>query len=102
MRHAVLRLLPDFNRRAVEMRLPVRVVVVLVRVEIFIGMLGDKPTAFVVCAVRTLQRIRLDDFRAVEPHQLLALLRRVRGKAQRNLVSHGGPQRGIRNPKRNQ
>ena len=98
MRHTVVRLLPDLRRGPFEMRLPVRVVVVLVGVEIFLGMLGDQPSALVVSAVRTLQRVGFDDLRAVEPNQFLAFLGRVRGEAKRDFVPQRSPQRRIRDP----
>ena len=95
MGDAMVGLLPNLHCRPREMRLPVGVVVVLVGVKIFSRVGGHQAAALVVGAVGAFQRVGLDDFRAVKPHQLFALLRGVGGQEERHLVPQRRPQRRV-------
>src|SRR2546426_283951 len=88
-------LLPDFATGAFVMRAPVGVVIILIRVEIFCSIARGHLASDRLRAVRALQRICFNNFRAVNSQNALALFARVRRQTERHRISARGPQHGI-------
>src|SRR5947208_4414335 len=79
MRNTAARLLEDLGRGGFVMRLPVRRVVVLVRVEVEVGIFGRDLAHAPDGAVGAFHRVAVYDLRAVGRHDALALTAHVRG-----------------------
>src|SRR5689334_21838070 len=99
MRDAPTSLLPDFRPRPLVVRPPVGLVVVLVRVEIFLRLTLNHLTRDQLRPVRPPERVRLDDLRAVDSKDSLALYARILRQAERNLVSERRPDHRISYPR---
>ena len=67
MSHAAFGLFPDFRSSAFVMRAPVSVIIILIRVEVFSGVAPGHLARQRLGAIRTLQRIRLNDLCAMNP-----------------------------------
>src|SRR6185369_9196833 len=72
MRYAAARLIPDLGSRGRKMGSPIRRIVVLVRIEIFVRIFFGKLAGNQLRSVRTRQWIGFDDLGAVKTQDLLA------------------------------
>ena len=92
------RLLPDFRRRAVIVRLPVGRVGVLVRVEIPLRVLGEDAPRLADGAIGTLQRARQHQRRAVRLQDPLSLLVGILGQAEFHGIAPSGADHRVGDP----
>src|SRR5918998_1642688 len=99
VRDLTVRLLPDLRPRRLVVRTGIRRVGILVRIEVLLRLLGVEPPGLPDGPVGALARVGQNEIHPVGAQDLLALLARVPGHAQPDLVAQGGPDPGVGDPR---
>ncbi len=95
VRHVPVCLLEDLDARRVEVRAPVGVAAVLIRVEVPVRILSVNPPGLQDGAVAPLHRIGEDEIRAIRLEHLPALAGHVRRHAELHQKAARGAEQGV-------